>query len=125
MLSTRWVTTSELVIDNYNVLVQVVSLGTFLLLYNIIYDVIEQYNIYYTQYIHIYLHTIYIPEVLYHGTVLTAELNESFLESLAGQEVALGLVDESPFTVQLSSAVGLYFLSLERLHELRDARQGL
>lgn len=60
-------------------------------------------------------------QVLYHGTVLTPELNETFLPSLAGQEVALGLVDESPFTVQLKGeAEGIYFLSLEKLHELRD-----
>lgn len=58
-------------------------------------------------------------QVLYKDTLLTPDLEDSFMVGLAGQEVALGILQESPFTVQLNGpATNLYFLSHEKLEDL-------
>lgn len=58
-------------------------------------------------------------QVLYKDTLLTPDLEDSFMLGIAGQEVALGILQESPFTVQLNGpATNLYFLSHEKLDDL-------
>jgi len=61
-------------------------------------------------------------QVLYKQTLLSPDLEESFLTGMAGQEVALGILQESPFTVQLTGpATNLYFLSSEKLFDLSES----
>lgn len=60
-------------------------------------------------------------QVLYQKTLISEDLEETFVSGLAGQEIALDLMQESPFTVRLTAPTsGFYFLSWEKLNELRD-----
>eukprot|EP00913_Durusdinium_trenchii_P021746 g20432.t1 len=53
-------------------------------------------------------------QVLYQKTLISEDLEETF-------EIALDLMQESPFTVRLTAPTsGFYFLSWEKLNELRD-----